>query len=29
VKGDVTDDARRRCFELGETIAAGLAMGIF
>jgi multimeric flavodoxin WrbA len=29
VKGDVTDDARRRCFELGETMAAGLAMGVF
>ena len=29
VKGEVTDEARRRCFELGETMAAGLAMGVF
>jgi multimeric flavodoxin WrbA len=29
VKGAVTDDARARCNELGQTMAAGLALGIF
>jgi NAD(P)H-dependent FMN reductase len=29
VKGSVTEVARQQCVELGETIAAGLALGIF
>jgi multimeric flavodoxin WrbA len=29
VRGEITEDARRRCVELGETMAAGLAMGVF
>ncbi len=29
VVGDVTDQAQERCSELGQTIAAGLALGIF
>jgi multimeric flavodoxin WrbA len=29
VKGDITNDARQRCMELGQTLAAGLALGIF
>lgn len=29
VVGDITDEAIERCGELGQTIAAGLALGIF
>jgi multimeric flavodoxin WrbA len=29
VKGEITADARERCVELGQTMAAGLAMGVF
>jgi multimeric flavodoxin WrbA len=29
VKGAITDEARRRCIELGQTMAAGLAMDLF
>jgi multimeric flavodoxin WrbA len=29
IKGAITEDARRRCMELGQTMAAGLVMGIF
>lgn len=29
VKGEITEAARQRCAELGQTMAAGLAMGIF
>jgi multimeric flavodoxin WrbA len=29
VKGDVTAAARQQCMELGQTMAAGLALGIF
>lgn len=29
VKGDVTVTARQQCMELGQTMAAGLALGIF
>jgi multimeric flavodoxin WrbA len=29
VKGDVMDAHRRQCVELGQTMAAGLALGIF
>jgi multimeric flavodoxin WrbA len=29
VKGDVTPAARQQCIELGQTMAAGLALGIF
>jgi len=29
VKGDVTEDGLQRCASLGQTVAAGLAMGIF
>ena len=29
VKGDVTAQARQQCIELGQTMAAGLALGIF
>jgi multimeric flavodoxin WrbA len=29
VKGDVTQMARQQCVELGQTMAAGLALGIF
>jgi len=28
VKGEVTDDALQRCSELGQTLAAGLALGV-
>ncbi len=29
VVGDLTDDDRARCTELGQTLAAGLALGVF
>jgi hypothetical protein len=29
VVGDLTDDQRAACTELGQTMAAGLALGIF
>ncbi|HMN46209.1 MAG TPA: NAD(P)H-dependent oxidoreductase [Povalibacter sp.] len=29
VKGDVDEAARQRCIELGQTMASGLALGIF
>jgi multimeric flavodoxin WrbA len=29
VRGEVTAEARERCIELGQTMAAGLAMGVF
>jgi multimeric flavodoxin WrbA len=29
VKGEVTEEARRQCVELGQTMAAGLVMGVF
>ena len=29
VRGEITADARERCVELGQTMAAGLAMGVF
>lgn len=29
VKGEIDDDARQRCRELGQTLASGLALGIF
>jgi multimeric flavodoxin WrbA len=29
VKGPVTEEARQQCAELGETMAAGIALGIF
>jgi multimeric flavodoxin WrbA len=29
VKGAVTEEALERCFELGQTMAAGLSLGIF
>lgn len=29
VKGAITQDARQRCIDLGQTMAAGLALGIF
>lgn len=29
VRGDLTDEAREQCVELGQMMAAGLAMGIF
>jgi multimeric flavodoxin WrbA len=29
VRGEITAEARERCIELGQTMAAGLAMGVF
>jgi len=29
VRGEITPEARERCIELGQTMAAGLAMGVF
>jgi multimeric flavodoxin WrbA len=29
VRGEITREARERCIELGQTMAAGLAMGVF
>lgn len=29
VRGEITAEARERCIELGQTMAAGLALGVF
>ena len=28
-KGELTDDALQRCFDMGQTMAAGIAYGMF